>query len=133
MRKTRGKSEPNLFGVEPKPKREKAPAVPGGAVQRLISLWIGLFEKRFKEKPVITARDGAALKRLVSHAGAEAVERRLPRYLELDDPYIANEGYPLALLQRSWNKLIVADRRDNSTRTPDADRTAEYLRKLRHK
>lgn len=125
--------EPNLFGVKPRAKRKAAPPIAGGVVQELVALWVRLFEQKFREKPVITARDGAALKRLVAHSGAEAVRRRLPRYLALDDAYVANEGYPLSLLQRSWNKLIVAEQGENGRRGPDAERTRTYLRSLRHK
>lgn len=124
------RDEANLFGVTPKKKRASAPPLPNGVVQRLLGIWVGLFETKFHEKPVILPRDGAALKRLISHAGAEAVERRLPRYLALEDAYVIAEGYPLVLLQSSWNKLIVAEKA-TASRLPDADETDKYLRDLR--
>lgn len=124
------KHEPNLFDVKPKPERKAAAPAPNGAVQRAIGIWVGIFEKKFGEKPTIMPRDGAALKRLVLRYGAELVERRLPQFLALDDAYVAAEGYPLALLESSWNKLIVADRAA-AGRVPDADATERYLRGLR--
>lgn len=123
------KDDPNLFDVKRKAKRVAAPPLPNGIVQRLLGIWVGLFEAKFHEKPMILPRDGAALKRLVALAGAEAVERRLPKYLALEDRYIAGEGYPLALLQSSWNRLIIQDRVHD--RTPDAARSQDYLRKLK--
>ncbi len=124
--------EPNLFDVRRKAKRKAVAPVPGGAVQRLIGIWVGLYERRFGEKPVITPRDGAALKRLVLHAGADVVEHRLPLFLELDDAYIAGEGYPLVLLQSAWNKLIAAEHTTPAPRqVRDADATDRYLRRLK--
>ncbi len=122
---------PNLFGVKPKAKRKAAPAVPGGAVQRLIGAWVRLFEGRFGEKPVITPADGAALKRLVSHAGEGAVERRLHAYLELTNTYVAEAGYPLRLLPGEWNRLVAADKTGAPRSVPDADATGRYLRRLK--
>lgn len=120
---------PNLFGVTAKTKRKAAPA-PNGAVQRAIGIWVGLFEKKFGEKPIILGRDAAALKRLVLRYGPELVERRLPQFLALDDAYVSTEGYPLALLEASWNKLIVAERA-RVGRVPDEAATDAYLATLR--
>jgi hypothetical protein len=125
--------EPNLFGVKPKAKRAKPAPLPGGVVQRLIGVYARLFEGRFHEKPMVTPADGAALKRMVAHAGEATVERRLPRYLQLDDTYLAGEGYPLRLMPGAWNRLVAAEATDAPTaRTvPDAGRTAAYLRGLK--
>lgn len=123
--------EPNLFGVKSKAKRKASPPIPGGAVQRLIGTYRSLFEAKFHETPTITAADGAALKRLVAQSGADVVERRLRLFLEIDDPYTSGEGYPLRLMPRAWNKLIVQDAQAKTSRTPDAERTDEYLRSLK--
>lgn len=122
---------PNLFDVKPKAKRKQAAPLPGGAVQRLIGTYVRLFEAKFKEKPIILPRDGAALKRMIAHAGEAAVERRLPLYLALPDDYISNEGYPLVLMQSAWNKLVALERSSTSTKVPDAAATETYLRNLR--
>lgn len=124
--------EPNLFGIAPKAKPKKAPPVEGGAVQRVIGRWVALFTAKMGEKPAITPRDGAAIKRLVLQAGPDVVERRLVAYLDIDDEYIRREGYPLALLPQAWNKLIVAEREaSGSRRVQDADATRSYLRGLK--
>lgn len=126
-------TEGNLFDVPAKKRQKKTPApLPGGTVQRLIGVYARLFEARFAEKPVILPRDGAALKRLIGHAGEAAVERRLPLYLALPDEYLAREGYPLVLLQSVWNKLIVAEREQSAGRTvPGVEATEAYLKSLR--
>jgi hypothetical protein len=126
-------NEPNLFDVHRKKKPKTSEPTPGGVVQRLIGLYVTLFEAKFREKPVITPRDGKALKRLVAHAGEDAVTRRLPRYLDLPDDYIAREGYPLSLFQSTWNKLIAEERSDtrDGHRVPDSKTTTAYLQSLK--
>ncbi len=121
----------NLFGVPDKEPKKPAPAKAGpGEVQRLIGVWAKLFEARFGEKPIVTGRDGAALKRLIAHSDAATVERRLKVYLALDDAFIASQGYPLGLMLGAWNRLVAQDRPEPS-RVPSAERTAEYIRNLK--
>ncbi len=126
-------STDNLFGVPAKAKAKKAKAPKpstGDAVQRLIRAWDLLFTVRFNERPLITGKDAAALKRLVQHTGGDIglVERRLALYLKLDDPFLAGQGYPLSLLLGQWNRLVALDVPERS-KVPDADRTAEMLRR----
>jgi hypothetical protein len=127
--------DPNLFGQQPKPKPKKtAPKVeaPSGAVQRLIGIWCGLFERKFGEKPVITGRDGAVLKRLAVAYGVDAVERRLQLFIDLDDAFLVDAGYPLTLFESKWNKFAVAERRKEPRSTvPSYEETQRYRRKLR--
>lgn len=124
------KDTPNLFGL-PAPKRaRKAPALPDGVVHQLIMLWVGLFAARFGAKPVLTPADAAALKRLAREQGADVVARRLPQYLALEDAYVAGEGYPLSLLPRAWNKLVVQDAAPAS-RVPGPAATAAYLKSIK--
>jgi len=124
------RDEPNLFGIKPKPKPRKAEPLPSGTMTRLIGIWVGLFEARFREKPVIRPRDAAALKRMVRHAGEASVSARLRLYIALDDEYVAAEGYPLALFEDRWNKLVAAAARPQA-RVQDAESTDAYLRSLR--
>ncbi len=123
--------EPNLFGVAAKVKKPKPTAAAPGDVQLVIRTWVEAFERRFGEKPIITGKDAAACKRLVAHAGVATVVRRLPAYLELADDFLAGQGYPLSLMLAQWNRLIAAERPTTTSRTPDADRTAAYLRRLK--
>lgn len=120
----------NLFGVEPKAKRAKAPAVPSQAVQRMIVIWRDLFVAKFGEQPIVTGKDGAAAKRLLTHAPADVVERRLRLYLSLDDPYIAGQGYPLSLMLGAWNRLVAQDA-PSRDRVPGASDTSDYLARMR--
>ncbi len=122
----------DLFGVGKRPAKAKAAPTPPGAIQRLIGVWASLFEARYREKPIITARDAAALKRLIGHADVATVERRLRAYLDLDDPYISGQGYPLALMLGAWNRLIATDRQPLRVQM-DADRTTQYLDDLKRR
>lgn len=123
--------EPNLFGVTAKPKARKAKAAPG-EVQVVIGKWAALFEARFREKPLVTGKDGAAVKRLIAHAGAETVLRRLPIYLDLPDEFLAGQGYPLSLMLGQWNRLVALDR-GSTARGPaaDADSTSDRMARLK--
>ena len=123
-------ADPNLFGVVPKARKARPAPSPTGEIQRLIGLWASLFEERFHEKPIVTGKDGAAVKRLVAHGGVGAVERRLRIYLALDDPYIAGQGYPLSLMLGAWNRLVAQDVQAPS-RVPDSDATSRYLRGIK--
>jgi hypothetical protein len=124
--------EANLFDIKRKPKRAASAPLPFGAVQRLIDVWIGLFEAKFREKPVLTKADAAPLRRLAVSHGVALVERRLPRYLALADPLYRDEGYPLRLLPRAWGRLMV-DEAASPSRVPDAEQTSDYLRKLKER
>jgi hypothetical protein len=105
-------------------------AVPASAVQQILMAWATLFEAKYHEKPIITGKDGAAVKRLLGHAPAPVVLRRLQVYLDLDDPFITNQGYPLALMLGAWNRLVAQDRPERA-KVPDASATANYLAKMR--
>jgi hypothetical protein len=120
-----------LFALERKRRSKPTPA-PDNAVHRLIAIWVGLFRQRFRERPIVTPKDGAALKRLLVQTQDEAViARRLPLYFDLDDAYLQQNGFPLAQLPASWNRLIAIDAQRTQSRVPDADATERYLRKLR--
>ncbi|MES2341688.1 MAG: hypothetical protein V4597_08420 [Pseudomonadota bacterium] len=125
-------TEANLFGVEAKAKRAKAKPAPAGEVQAVIGQWAALFQARFGEKPLVTGKDGAAVKRLVAHGGLPAVLRRLPIYLDLPDEFLAGQGYPLSLMLGQWNRLVALDRpAQDRGRVPDADRTSARMARLR--
>jgi hypothetical protein len=124
--------EPNLFGIKPKEKRKKADPLPSGTMTRLIGAWSRLFEGKYREKPLIRPRDAAALKRMVLKVGEVVVSERLKLYIELDDPFVRDEGFPLALMEDRWNKLIAAASKAQG-RVPDADSTDRYLRTLRRR
>ncbi len=99
-------TEPNLFGIQIQPpaKRARAP-VADGAVTTLIHLYVALYSELLGEKPLITKKDGALLKRLVITYGATVVEERLRVYLAWPDPYIRARGYTLALLYSKWQEV----------------------------
>lgn len=124
----------NLFGMTPTPKRQKAAPVPGGAVQQLIGQYCTLFAACFSgERPVITPRDGKALKDMVTQSGVEKVAQRLPLYVGMDDTYLRGEGYPLRLMPGAWNKLTARlQQQASAPPAVEAQRTADYLRKIRH-
>ncbi len=123
---------PNLFGIETKAKKAKAPAACPGDVQLVIRTWAEAFERRFGEKPIITGKDGAAVKRLIGHSDLRTVVRRLPIYLDLPDEYLAGQGYPLHLMLGQWNRLVALDRPVQPSRSvPDAESTGDRMRRLR--
>jgi len=127
-------SETNLFGLKAPAKRKRTPPAPDGAVHKLVMLWVGLFERRFGEKPMITSRDGATLKRLVTASDAATVGRRLEQYLALDDAYLREAGYPLGVLPSVWNRLIAQEApAAGGNKVPGSDETEDYLRSLRRR
>jgi hypothetical protein len=122
---------PNLFGVPAKARKAKAPKPSTGtAVTELIAAWAALFEARFGEKPLVTGKDAAALKRLVEHGCGDVglVRRRLAAYLRLDDAFLAGQGYPLSLLLGQWNRLVALEAPEAGGRqVQDADATQRLL------
>ncbi len=121
----------DLFGVGGREAAKKAAPLPDGAMHRLIMLWVTLFSAKFGEKPELTPADAMALKRLAKERGVDVVARRLGAYILLhEDTFEAKEGFPLSLLPRAWNKLIIQDKSQPS-RVPDADQTARYLRDIK--
>lgn len=120
-----------LFGGRRPAKRAHSPPLPDQAVQRVLVEWIRLFEARFHERPLIRGQDGAAVKRLIAHAGVDAVAGRLPLYLALDDPYVERKGYPLSLLPQVWNELVVQCHQQQGRTSSEVDRTKKYLQGLK--
>ena len=119
----------NLFGVE-KPAKAKKAAAPASETQRIIGAWARLFEAKYGEKPIVNGKDAAAVKRLIGHAGAAVVERRLGLYLALEDDFVAGQGYPLSLMLGQWNRLVALERpvqRGNQS----VEATDAYLRGLK--
>lgn len=126
------KDAPNLFDVKPKAKRKASPSAPDQVVHKLIMLWVSLFTRRFGERPVVTGRDGKALKDLVKHYDAATVGQRLEQYLALDDVYLHDAGFPLSLLPSVWNRLAVKAASAKPRQVyDDAERTDAYLRSLK--
>lgn len=123
--------EPNLFGVVPKKRTRKQAPAEGGAVPRLIGLYIREYQARFGEKPVIVKGDGPSLKRLVVAHGAALVEERLPAYIKWDDPFVTESGHPLIQFERQWNRLAAHQRRFKPRGAPDVDATEKYLEELK--
>ena len=122
-------TDDNLFGMKGR-KPSSKPTAASADVQRLVGLWVDLFQRKFREKPVVTPADAVALKRLVASHGALLVERRLRAYFDVVDGFTELEGYPLRLLPRSWNKLAAASAQGR-TSVPGADQTAEAMRRLK--
>ena len=119
---------PDADLLGPKPVPERTPA------QRLIAGWSKLFLARFGTKPIVSPKDGAAVKRLLAREGVDEalVARRIGQYFDLDDEYLRREGYPLGLLPGAWNKLAVAEAQERpKSRVPDADATEQYLARMR--
>ncbi len=126
-------SSPNLFGViKAKPGRQvKASAHPGD-VQAVIACWAQVFEAKYGEKPIITGKDGAAVKRLVAHSDARTVVRRLPAYLGLPDEFLEAQGYPLSLMLGQWNRIVALEKQGRAVSTvPSADDTEARMRRLK--
>lgn len=120
----------DLFGAPAeKPRRRVASRSP---VPTLIGVYVTLFNARFGARPVVTGKDGAAIKRLIAQMGAEDVARRLPAFLDLDDPYLVDRGFPLSLFPGAWNRLVSAEREERARRrVPSVEETDAYLRRLR--
>src|SRR5262252_1929727 len=125
-------SDADLFGFVRRAVKRKTTPAPNGSVQRLIGVYVELFERRFKEKPHVLKADGAQLKALVLKFGEEKVEARLRAYLAWDNDYAQRKGFTLRVFSSLWNELTVALHKTPSrSAVPDAERTAAYLRQLR--
>ena len=123
--------EPNLFGVETKAKQKLA-AQSDGAVHRLIALVCQHHEKRYGEKPLITKKDGALLKKLTGQFGEPLVTDRLKSYYAWDDAFVCESGHSIGVFFSTWNRLTALVRRTHvRTTTPSVDKTQEYLRSIR--
>lgn len=126
--------EPNLFDVAPRPKRKPSPPAQGGAVQKLIGVYVERYTARFGEPPVILKRDGAILKSLVGQFGLEKVDQRLRAFMGWDDSYVVESGFALTMFQSSWNRLAarcVTQQRQQSPGDDAVGKTQQYLRSLR--
>lgn len=125
------KDEPDLFGAS-RTVRKKAPPAPNGSMHRLIGQYKAGYELRFKEPPVFTPRDSSLLKKLVLQFGEDVVQQRLALYLKWEDRFAEESGYSISTLYSSWPRLTaLAKRKEPASRVPDADKTSEYLRRLR--
>jgi hypothetical protein len=99
------------------PSVRKAPATYTDT-QRLTAYYRTQYQQKFGEAPLIEPADGKILKSLITQFGYEKVRARLSDYLSMDDTYIVNEGYPLRLFRRAWNKLT-AQAQARTQRTDD--------------
>jgi hypothetical protein len=125
-------TDQNLFGDQAKTKRNPANAAP---VQRLIAIWMEIFERKYGERPIVAASAGATLKRLLAAGNSEAlVERRLRAFMELDDPYLQAHGYAIRLLAERWNGFAAAKApAPAGNGAQGADQTSDYLRSLKNR
>ena len=127
-----GHGEPDLFGVGRKAKQKKsAPLGMTHALQRLFGVYRELYEHRVQEPPVILKQHGAFLKTLITKYGAEKVEQRLRLFLTSEDRFIVDSGFALDVFYRQWNRLAVqAQNQAPRSSIPDADRTADYMKRM---
>lgn len=97
------------------PKRNK----PDPGVKEFIDYYSQSFERKFGNKPLIAgAKDGGIVKELLKHLELEKLKALLDDYLELDDQFLADHGYSLALFRTRINGLQIGPNKRRRGETP---------------
>lgn len=74
---------------------------------KLLDLWSQLFHNRFGEKPIVDISEMMEPFRwLATNFGYDKTVTLLPKYFQIQDDWIRNQGYSIQYFKNNLNKII---------------------------
>jgi hypothetical protein len=104
-----------------KPKKEPSP------VSKVIAHYCELFKQQYGITPKIGGKESGSLKRLCDNYGEEKALAIVQRYFRLNDKWLADQAYPVSLIDRNINKILVMLDGSNKPKNPWSDSGYEQL------